>query len=73
MIAYYLLYLQIADVDHVPAELVGMTNNPLLFKVAVDASLDKVAEKVYVVKQMTSDIKSVQEFADLYKIRAPHV
>jgi hypothetical protein len=44
------LYLQVVDVGHVPAELVAMANNPLLFKVAVDAAHDNVAEKVYEVK-----------------------
>jgi len=45
-----------------PAELVAMANNPLLFKVAVDAAHDNVAEKVYEVKQITADSKLVQEF-----------
>lgn len=57
MITYLFLYLQVANVGYVPAELVAMAKNPLVFKVAVDAAHDNVAEKVYEVKHMTADSK----------------
>ena len=68
MLTYLFLHLQVADVGYVPAELVAMANNPLLFNVVVDAAHDNMAEKVYEVKQMTADSKLVHEFAVFFNI-----